>query len=372
MDLRQRLVEHRETLFELLGLRVPRSVASAAVASGPVRCGAPAPMGTLRLPERGGPEGPARVVEPCAGAPAGELEGGRSDAGETCAGPGDHVTEGALPSNGGEPDELRWLEAGIRGRAFTVDGLARWSEPCFDPEWTRDVPAPPVPVLEAADGERVTAHWLERAATEHAAVAAFAQFTLDLVHFGAPPRLLSGAARAMAQEVEHARLCYAIASVLAGEPIAPGPLEVHGGRPSPSLRTLLVSTLREACVGEACGAAEAVWLAERSDEPVVRAALERIARDELHHAALGWDTVRWGLALERDLSPDEVRSIVLSAVADVVTAADDADIEDTPALARYGLVPVEERRAVYLAAAEHVIAPCCDALLHTPTHCPGA
>ncbi len=435
MELRRRLVEHRETLFELLALRAPRAVASpdafdapplcsaarrgedeirlpgavherpvcssgardagvahcdgaastasaegaagaiclvtagrASAAAGTCACGRPA--ATHDATDCAGGAAGGGGTAGCAPIPDGRAAGGTVGA-DRCAAPQEHATDGALEGGPSDPDDaVRWLEAGVHGRAFVVDGAARWAEPCFDAEWTDGVPAPARPVLDASAGERVTAHWLERAAAEHAAAAAFARFTLDLVHFGAPPRLLAGAARAMGEEVQHARRCYAIASVLAGERIAPGPLSTRGAQPATSLRALLVATLREACVGEALGAAEAVYLANRTDDEVIAAAFRAIAADEIRHAALGWETIRWGLTVEREMRPDEVRAIVLAAVADVVTAADATDVEDDPQLARFGLVPAEARRAVYLAAAEYVVAPCCDAVLRAPTHCP--
>ncbi|HZF50426.1 MAG TPA: hypothetical protein VE093_17330 [Polyangiaceae bacterium] len=50
------------------------------------------------------------------------------------------------------------------------------------------------------------------------------------------------------------------------------------------------------CVRETYGALVAAWQARASVDPVVRAVMRRIARDEARHAALGWEVARWAEA----------------------------------------------------------------------------
>src|SRR5262249_32966265 len=49
----------------------------------------------------------------------------------------------------------------------------------------------------------------------------------------------------------------------------------------------------EGCVRETFGALVAAWQARAAGDPVVRATMERIARDERRHAALAWEVARW-------------------------------------------------------------------------------
>ena len=134
-------------------------------------------------------------------------------------------------------------------------------------------------------------HWLEVAALEHASVASFARFTMQLLSFGAPPELVAGAQRAALDEIEHARLAYGVASRLAGRALGPGPLAVPEMGPS-DLGSVVESLVFEGCVGETLGAVEA--LAQRDDaDGDVRSALAKIAEDERAHAELAWRSLAW-------------------------------------------------------------------------------
>ena len=63
---------------------------------------------------------------------------------------------------------------------------------------------------------------------EHASIAAFARFSLELLAFGAPPDLVEQAQAAMADETRHAKLCFALAGAYAERPIGPGALDMTG------------------------------------------------------------------------------------------------------------------------------------------------
>jgi hypothetical protein len=70
----------------------------------------------------------------------------------------------------------------------------------------------------ATDDERA-ARWVARGLGEHASVASFAAFSLQLMVNGAPFSLLTGAANANADEVRHAEQSFALASRFAGREI---------------------------------------------------------------------------------------------------------------------------------------------------------
>jgi hypothetical protein len=57
------------------------------------------------------------------------------------------------------------------------------------------------------------AKWMHNALDEHASVAAFSKFILELMAIGArPPHLLQWAHRTSLQEIDHARLCVMMAT----------------------------------------------------------------------------------------------------------------------------------------------------------------
>ena len=146
----------------------------------------------------------------------------------------------------------------------------------------------------AAAAER----WAREAAFEHASIAAFARVTLDLLALGAPAELVAGAQRAALDEVEHARVAYALASALAGRAMGPGPLPV-AERAAATLESVVREAVAEGCVGEALAAFRLREEAARSPAAYART-LERIAEDEERHAALAYATVAWAASVDAE------------------------------------------------------------------------
>lgn len=148
----------------------------------------------------------------------------------------------------------------------------------------------------ANERARRAAVWANIGQAEHASVAAFARFTLDLMALGAPLSLLDAAARAQRDEIRHARFAFAMATRLGGAAVSAGPLPTDGAL-GPASPTAVASALaREGCVEEtlsACAMGESAPFAPTVAE---RHLLERIARDESRHAMLAWESARWILA----------------------------------------------------------------------------
>ena len=65
------------------------------------------------------------------------------------------------------------------------------------------------------------AEWTQMARAEHAAVASFARFTLQLMSIGAPAELLGAAQTAAADECRHAKICFGLAAVYGGRAVEP-------------------------------------------------------------------------------------------------------------------------------------------------------
>ncbi len=157
-------------------------------------------------------------------------------------------------------------------------------------------------------------YWSDNARAEHSSIAGFHRFALDLLAHGAPPELLDRCVRAAADELAHARICYALASHYAGEALGPGPMPLGSSAPIAStLVELAVSTAREGCLSETSAAWLAYEMASATTDPAVRAALEQIAREEAEHAELAWMTLRWAI----DVGGAEVEA----AVAEVFASA---------------------------------------------------
>ncbi|MFN7147029.1 MAG: hypothetical protein ACK4YP_24870, partial [Myxococcota bacterium] len=162
------------------------------------------------------------------------------------------------------------------GRPCVVDGVAR-------------LPA----VVDAPTG--APARWLRQAREEHASVAAFARFTLQLLALGAPADLVADAVAAQADELRHAAM--ALARAGGG---ALGPMDLAGEDGPATLVAVAVATAREGCIGETAAVHAAIEAAAAATDPEERRLWRAIVRDETRHAALAWRFLRWAVA--RDAS----------------------------------------------------------------------
>lgn len=131
------------------------------------------------------------------------------------------------------------------------------------------------------------AAWLEGAA-----VYAFEALERELVAHGAPVGLIARARRAQADEKRHHRAMSALAARF-GAAVPPVQVEPIGVRP---LIEVALENAVEGCVRETWGAAVAAFQGEQAEDRAVRRTMRAIARDEAHHAALGWDVDAWARA----------------------------------------------------------------------------
>lgn len=221
-----------------------------------------------------------------------------------CTGPRDTCrtnNDCAMLRCGVTDDARTCLAAGICGigRPFVVAGVARVAELVARTDWLDS--ARPQINLTGDDRQRAAQYWEQAARLEHASVAAFSKFVLELLAFGAPAALVTDAVAAMRDEVRHAELCFGLASGYAGHALGPGPLAVQGAI-QPTLRDAVLSCVVEGCIAETVAAVEAAEALECAEDPAVRSVLARIAEDEGRHAELAFRFVRWALAQDPKLS----------------------------------------------------------------------
>jgi len=143
---------------------------------------------------------------------------------------------------------------------------------------------------------RLADAWRRDGQFEHASVASFSRFALELLAVGAPPALVSAAQRAAADEVEHAKLCFELAASYDGVEAGAGPLPLGDLRLRTDLAEVAAAAVREGCVGETYAAHVAACGAKVCRSAEVAATLMRIADDELRHAELAWRFVSWAFA----------------------------------------------------------------------------
>jgi hypothetical protein len=146
--------------------------------------------------------------------------------------------------------------------------------------------------IEASTMDEARARrYVAMAGAEHASIASFARTSLDLLALGAPADLVAETHRAALDEIDHARVAYALASELSGEPVGPAKMDLPPHAPA-TFASLTESTFFDACVGESLGADDLRALAA-SEEPRIAALLDRIAEDEERHVELAFRTLAW-------------------------------------------------------------------------------
>jgi len=186
------------------------------------------------------------------------------------------------------------------GRPYLVDEVARtapFARGGNDGAWSATKAlAPRVDDLEPELRALLAAAWTRDALFEHASVASFGRFALELLAAGAPAELVEEAHRAALDEARHARLCFSLASAYAGETIAPGAFPFEGRVEVVSdLASIAARAVKEGCIGETIAAVVAAEELAAAEDPAVRSVLALIAEEEARHAELAWRTVAWAV-----------------------------------------------------------------------------
>lgn len=244
------------------------------------------------------------------------------------------------------------------GRPFFVEGESRQASTVERSDWLVRVIGDGDVELKDDERAQLAAAWLADARAEHASIATFARLTLQLLSLGAPPELLTAAQRATQDEIQHARLCFDLASRYAGRPLGPGKLAMVDAVTEVSLAELAVAAVHEGCLGETAAAVFASERLEQARDPQVRAALAKIARDETRHAALAWRTVVWAIECGGATVFEAVRAAFDEAVAGIEHRASCIASEDVDGdLASHGHASVDMARRVQETVVREIVIP---------------
>ena len=212
------------------------------------------------------------------------------------------------------PPFLLWLMGaglGSPGRPFRSRGKFLKAGSMNRNDWNTDVQIN-AEVLDAGTRKKLTNAWLEIAATEHASVATFSKLSLQLMALGAPPELLKTCQQAAMDEIEHARCCYSLASVYAGQTLGPTPFtELNGIQLEKiTLEQLAIESLQDGCLMEGYFSAALYVAAEQAIDPALKTSLMNMAEDEARHAKLAWDILDWSLKSSTEIEAKIQNSLV--------------------------------------------------------------
>jgi hypothetical protein len=188
-------------------------------------------------------------------------------------------------------------------------------------------------------------------------VPAFSRVSWLLAAVGAPAELLEWSHKAALEEIEHTRLCFALAAGYAGrshtvEPMPDlllGGLDVKGE----PLELLARESLSDGCQLEDFNADVAAECATVCRENATRGVLERIAVEERSHAEFSWAVVAWLLETHRERVAPALEK-ALAALADyprpTAVSWDKralVDAADANALRAHGRLPDERWGALW-------------------------
>lgn len=252
------------------------------------------------------------------------------------------------------------------GRPFLVAGEARTATLQETHDWSSVIAVASPADLSAAERVLIGEHWARAALMEHASIAAFARFTLQLLHLGAPRELIEQSQRAMLDETDHSKRCFELASRYLGAAVGPTALPMDDALAHNDLASVTLMAFVEGCVGETVATLEARAALEQASDPLVRSALERIAEDEQRHAELAWRFVRWALAQGHGSLAASLTAQLDRLAEELSEASPSIDVSP---LAEHGVLSGGSRTLVRRTALAEVVLPCARALLGAHSGC---
>ncbi|MGE5185028.1 MAG: ferritin-like domain-containing protein [Acidobacteriota bacterium] len=207
---------------------------------------------------------------------------------------------------------------------------------------------------EVAASERVRAEWRARIAAEYTSAAISQQVVLWLIQAGGPPDLIDAGLAIVADELAHSRASHEVYAAAGGS--APPAIDRDAlGLPrtaAPLEHDLLRACVRVFCLGETVAVPLFRHLREACTQPLARAALDRILRDEVRHRDFGWDLLDYLCSLDPG-APARVTAELPQMIAELeagygaanpVVASDPGEM--TAAERAWGLAPPREYAAI--------------------------
>jgi hypothetical protein len=242
-----------------------------------------------------------------------------------------------------------WVTPCPGGRAFRdATGTPSVARITTRDDWSAAIGALATAHLGDEERASLAEHWTREAAFEHASIASFAQLTLDLLAVGAPPDLLVATQHATLDEIEHARITFALAGAYGAQQVGPAALAALPGT-SRTLAAVARATFIDACVGESLASAALAEASRAAGDPVLAQLLARMSSDEERHAELAWRIVAWALRTGG------------AQVAQVLDAAKDEIVSELASLTHEA--PASPERDLRAMVLREVVLPCTVAML---------
>jgi hypothetical protein len=170
-----------------------------------------------------------------------------------------------------------------------------------------------IAILSEPDRRTLALRWMDRASNELLTSTVFAELYRNLVALGAPAPILSVAASAIADELNHAELCQAIADHYGDR----GDLPLRHQVSEPvafvgcnARETALLHVILHSCLNEGIAVAYIQECKQQARATFVRKALHQILKDEVQHARIGWGVLSWSSSSQRAMIAEALPELV--------------------------------------------------------------
>ena len=181
--------------------------------------------------------------------------------------------------------------APTEGRPLIFEGVAQAASISLGKAWSKG-PLAESSLLTLKQRQVLSTFWLKTAQMEHASVASFHQFALDLMRFGASPELLIRTNKAILDEVAHAKAAFAITEGLLGQPVSPSEFHMNI-QPTVNVSDFATKVALEGAINETIAVVLASLQRAKCTDFAIQQFLSDVIREEAEHAELAWDTLRW-------------------------------------------------------------------------------
>ena len=235
------------------------------------------------------------------------------------------------------------------GRPLMCDGIAQVATIGIGTNWI-DGPSPELFHLTIEQRQILATFWLRTAQLEHASVASFHQFGLDLMRFGASPDLLMRTSKAAMDEILHAKAAFAITEGFLGHPFSPQEFHMKL-QPAKNLSEFAVNVAMEGAFNETLAVVLATLQQDKCEDFAVKKFLTEIIKEEAEHAELAWETLRWLI----DVGGEEV----VDALWELTQRDFVPDVSSFPVVGipKYGVLSQRMAFLVLQNAHQHVVIP---------------
>jgi len=151
-------------------------------------------------------------------------------------------------------------------------------------------------ILSEEHRTKAAEYWAKVAMMEHASVASFSRFSLELMSVGAPTELLALAHQAALDEVRHTQISLSIANQFNSTSFTPGSFPISSKVVDfefGNMEKIATAAALEGCIEETLAAAIVFHQAEYMGDSNQKVSLRSVALDEANHAAFAWRAVQW-------------------------------------------------------------------------------